>query len=206
MIDLSRFKAVIFDFDGVIVDSESLYTRAWLQLAQEMGVINSNICGGHVAGKIDRELVAEFFPSANHEYFLNRKWTIEAEMESRGLIQPVPGVVDLIERLRSTHILAICSSSHPDALRKRLKPTGLTDRFRVIRGRVEGLPHKPAPDLYLKTLTELDLHPREACAIEDSITGVAAAKAAGLFTIQFVQDGLPVAEDADAWITSFDEL
>jgi HAD superfamily hydrolase (TIGR01509 family) len=207
MIDLSRFKAIIFDFDGVIVDSESLYTRSWVQLADELGIKNNAICGERVSGRIDRDLVVEFFPDvADRQACLERKWAIDAERESRGEMRPIRGVVDFIHRCAQIHILAICSSSHSDDLHRRLELTGLAPMFQVIRGRIDGVPHKPAPDLYLRTLAALRLDAPYACAIEDSATGVAAADAAGLFTIQFLHEGISRAPGADEVIQSFDEL
>jgi HAD superfamily hydrolase (TIGR01509 family) len=80
----------------------------------------------------------------------------------------------------------------------------LSDAFRVVVGRTDGVPHKPAPDLYLMCLAELRIEARHACAIEDSPTGILAAKAAGIHAIQLLHPGMPRSVDADGWVHRFD--
>jgi HAD superfamily hydrolase (TIGR01509 family) len=109
-----------------------------------------------------------------------------------------------VRGLSGTHALAICSSCHPDVIARRLERVGLRPSFRVVVGRTGGVPHKPAPDLYLRALAELRVRAADACAIEDSPTGVVAARAAGVYAIQLLRPGMPRAANADEWITGFD--
>jgi beta-phosphoglucomutase-like phosphatase (HAD superfamily) len=72
---------------------------------------------------------------------------------------------------------------------------------------MQGLRHKPAPDLYLRAMQELGVESAaNACAIEDSPTGVAAAKAAGLYVIQLLHSGVPKSPAADEWIDGFGSI
>ena len=112
----------------------------------------------------------------------------------------VEGVGEFVRRLARTHLLAVCSSCQHAVLVRRLNRTGLESAFRAVIGRSGGVPHKPAPDLYLRALTELAVAARDACAIEDSATGVAAAKAAGIHVVQLVHPNLPRSADADDWL------
>jgi HAD superfamily hydrolase (TIGR01509 family) len=206
MIDLSRFRAVIFDFDGVIVDSETLQARAWTAVAREVGQLGREIAVHQIAGRIDRELAAELFPECDGAWCAARKAQIESEMQAAGELKPIDGCERLLDRLGRSHLLAICSSCRADVLDRRLVELGLRAFLRAVVGRGDGVPHKPAPDLYQRTLALLGVPAHDACAIEDSATGVAAAKAAGIFTIQLAHPDLPRAANADAWIGSFDEL
>jgi HAD superfamily hydrolase (TIGR01509 family) len=206
MVDLGRFRAVILDFDGVIVDSETLQARAWTCVARELGQSDRHITARDIAGRIDRELAAELFAGCDAFWCADRKRQIESEMLAAGELKQVAGVEDFLQCVARRHLLAICSSCDARLLERRLADLGLRSAFGVVVGRIDGLPHKPAPDLYLRALSQLDVPAGDACAIEDSITGVAAAKAAGIFTIQLVHADLPRADNADAWIERFDEL
>jgi HAD superfamily hydrolase (TIGR01509 family) len=206
MIDLTRFQAIVFDFDGVLVDSETLQARCWTLIARELGLDRGEIRADEIAGQLDRELVLHLFPGSDPAQCLARKSELESSLEAAGELQPVPGAVDFVRRAGATHTLAICSSSRPEPIRRRVAALGLLDSFSVIQGRVEGAMHKPAPDLYLRTLESLALVPQAACAIEDSLPGVKAAKSAGLYTIQLLHVGMPRSELADAHIRAFSEL
>jgi HAD superfamily hydrolase (TIGR01509 family) len=203
VVDLSRFRAVIFDFDGVIVDSESMQARAWTQVGRELGLVDCLISVEQIAGRLDIELAPRLFPGCDARRCVERKAQLETEVEAAGELRLVQGVDSLVRRLARTHRLAICSSCHDELLRRRLALVGMTRFFPVVVGRTDGVLHKPAPDLYLNALAGLGVGAADACAIEDSLTGVAAAKAAGLHVIQLVHPGLPRAADADQWITCF---
>jgi HAD superfamily hydrolase (TIGR01509 family) len=204
MINFSRFKAIIFDFDGVLVDSETLQARAWTRVAQELGR-SAVITAGHIAGKIDQDIVHELFPGADMRHCMDRKWCIESKMVEAGELEAIAETITFARRMSETHRLAICSSSRRENIIKRLEPTGITCLFHTIMGRLDGVPHKPAPDHYLLTLEALKLEADEACAVEDSPPGVAAAKAAGLFTIQLQHPYLARAA-ADIHVGSLNEL
>ncbi|MEK7767934.1 MAG: HAD-IA family hydrolase, partial [bacterium] len=100
-----------------------------------------------------------------------------------GLV-PMPGVVDLLREGRSAAIkLAIASSSQTEWVRDNLALHGLTEWFDAVLVRNERLPAKPKPDLYLAALEAVGATAGEAVAFEDSMNGIAAAKAAGIFCV-----------------------
>jgi len=206
MVDLSRFRAVILDFDGVIVDSETLQARAWTRVAREVGEARRQIKVHQIAGRIDCELAAQLFPGRDRKWCIARKGELEAGMEAAGELKLVRGVEGFLRQVARRRLLAVCSSCEAKLLERRLTDFGLRSAFPVVVGRVDDLRHKPAPDLYLRALAQLGVTADEACAIEDSITGVAAAKAAGIFTVQLAHPDLPRAADADTWIERFDEI
>jgi len=204
MLDLSKFRAVIFDFDGVIVDSETMQARAWTRVGRELGFADCQISVERIAGRVDVELAPMLFPGHDPRRCVQRKWQIEAEMEAAGELRLVHGVDQFVHALARTHRLAICSSCHVMQLRRRLERVGLSSLFSVVVGTSAGVAHKPAPDLYLRALAQLGVGADEACAIEDSETGVAAARAAGIYVIQLVHPGQPRAALADEWFGGFE--
>lgn len=205
MIDLSRFSAIIFDFDGVIADSESLQARAWTKLASELGT-NRVIEGHQIVGRLDREVGPELFPIVDSKWCLDRKLCLEMELINAGELEAIAHVDRLLERVIKTHKIAICSSSPREIIEDRLERLGLRKYFDLIVGRNEVTRHKPAPDPYIEALRRLSLPPAAACVIEDSPPGVTAARAADLFTIQLLHDGMPRAENANAVIRSYEEI
>ena len=201
MIDLSKFRAVIFDFDGVLVDSETLQLDAWRQAARELGLNEDQIDITRTAGRMDRHIVGELFPEPHAQACLNRKWEIQDEMENAGLLQPIPGAIDLLHRLATTHKLAIASSTWPIKIQRWIERSHLDGIFTAIVACGDQITCKPAPDCYLRALQMIGVTSADACAVEDSATGIAAAKAAGVFTIQLLHLYMPRV-DADAHIDS----
>lgn len=205
MIPLTNFRAVIFDFDGVLVDSETLQARAWTQLASELGSPRT-VAVSEIAGKLDRHLAPALFPSHDPVFSASRKQSIERDMEAAGGLRCVAETIDFARRVAVTHTLAVCSSSRPERINRLLSHFEVGGLFSVIVGQVAGEDCKPSPAPYLKALRLLGLSATDACAIEDSATGIAAAKAAGLYTFQLLHDGMPVCPAADTIIRSCAEL
>jgi putative hydrolase of the HAD superfamily len=206
MLDLNRFRAVVFDFDGVIVDSETMQARAWTRVARQLGQHERDIAVHQIAGRLDIEVAAELFPECDSRRCAAEKLRIETEMESSGGLRLIDGVEQFVRRISRTHLLAICSSCHHEPLARRVNRTGLAPMFRVIVGRRDGTVHKPSPDLYLRALAALGVGAPDACAIEDSPTGIAAAKSARICVIQLLTPGNHRSPDADAWIERFADL
>src|ERR1044071_9586440 len=104
MIDLSRFKAGIFDFDGVLVDSETMQADAWRRLGAEMQLADFHVDIRKVAGRWDRHIAPDLFGDRpDLEQCIQRKWAIQDEMQFAGLMQPIPGAIPLLHRLAKTH-------------------------------------------------------------------------------------------------------
>jgi HAD superfamily hydrolase (TIGR01509 family) len=205
MIDLSRFSAIVFDFDGVIADSESLQCRAWNRLAVELGV-DRTVDPGYIVGRLDRDIGPELFPHVDAKWCLDRKYEHEMALINAGELQAIAHIDRLLDRVIQTHKIAICSSSERDVIEDRLDRLGLRKYFNLIVGRYEVTRHKPLPDPYLKAIELLGEPTEKICVIEDSPTGVMAARAANLFTIQLLHDGIPRAEGANEVIRSYEEL
>ncbi len=205
--ELRRFSAVIFDFDGVIVDSEVLQAKAWQQLAYELGYREVRVTAARIAGRLDSQIARDLFGERiDVDFCLQRKLALQEALEARGELQFVPGALELIQTLSSSHVLAICSNSYEERVEAFLQEQGLRQRFRVVVGYREGLAPKPSPQPYLRTLQQLGIPAETACAIEDSPPGIEAARGAGLFAVQLVREGIAASPKADRHISNLLEL
>jgi pseudouridine 5'-phosphatase len=204
---------IIFDLDGVLLDTEPLYTRATQEVVGEFGKVFDWSVKGDMIGRsaLDgaRTLIAALgIPLAPEEYLRRRKPLLEALFTEA---EPIPGARELCEALGAAGVpLAVATSS--DAHQLRLK----TDRHAwfslfstVVCGddpRVSAL--KPAPDIFLVTARELGVDPEHCLVFEDSLAGVAAARAAGMQVVALPDAAMDARRytDADLVIGSFAEL
>jgi len=177
-------KAFVFDFDGLILDTEEPVYRSWLEVYQAHGqelpfdrwiqIVGSSTATfdpkGHLEQRLGRALAQEV---------LDRR--IE-RCTALVRAQPIlPGVVELIDSAREAGLhVGVASSSTRQWVNGHLERLGLLERFDCVRCRDDVALVKPAPDLYLAVVECLGVAPSEALAIEDSPNGIAAAKAAGL--------------------------
>lgn len=181
-------RALIFDFDGTLLDTESPDMLAWQAVFEEHQVSLSldlwyqNIgrapgsfdVYAHLEALIERPVVRDAVHGRYRARFL----------ELLALETPREGVDRWLADARDRGLdLAIASSSPRSWVTGHLEALGLLDRFRVIRCRDDVVHAKPAPDLFLAALDGLGVRADEAIAIEDSPNGSAAAKAAGLYVI-----------------------
>ena len=180
-------KAIIFDFDGSILDTETPDLQTWQEVFEEHGVTMAlevwYRCIGtsgdfevyaHLEELVGRELV--------HEEIRLRKRARCLELIM--LERPRPGVERWLDEARELGLaLGVASSSSRVWVEDHLARHGLLDRFGCIRGREDVARTKPAPDLYLAAVEALGARPEEAIAVEDSPNGVTAARAAGLYCV-----------------------
>lgn len=180
--------AVIFDCDGLLVDSETAWTRAERIIYARHGV---DFTDAH-----KRELIGTAGPvaQATIERHLGLRpgagKRLAAELYELALVEierhapPMPGAVELVERLRAEGIpVGLASNSSPALIRGALRGAGLEGAFAAVVSGFEVPRGKPAPDVYLEACRLLDADPRRSVALEDSPTGAAAARAAGMFVI-----------------------
>jgi HAD superfamily hydrolase (TIGR01509 family) len=179
--------AIVFDFDGLILDTEEPIYRSWLEVYQAHGehlpferwiqtVGSSNAAfdpRGHLEQRLGRELPADI---------LKRRVERRTEMI---LAQPaLPGVVDLVAAARSAGLkLGVASSSSHEWVSGHLSRMGMLHQFDCLRSRDDVAVVKPQPDLYLSVLACLNVPAADAVAIEDAPNGVTAAKTAGMWCV-----------------------
>ncbi len=178
-------KAVIFDMDGVLFDTERLCMDGWKKVAGEQGIEGMEEVSMQCIGRNARDTKAYVLEKMGQDFpyddFRMRvsDWFWE-EIEQHGL--PIkPGVRELLEGLQQIGFrIGLASSTKRESVMDHLERAGLTDYFtQVITG--DMVTHsKPRPDIYLLACDRLGISPREAYAIEDSPNGIRSAHAAGM--------------------------
>lgn len=177
---------VLFDCDGLLLDSETCWTRAETALFARYGrsygvrekeaLIGSSFdAAGHILGRLldqpDRA-----------DVLWDELYALATEELTRGA-DPMPGAVALVEALRGRRPIAVVSNTSRELVLAMLGQAGFADVFDLVVCADEVAEPKPAPDLYLRACTLLDGNPADAIALEDSSTGVASARAAGVYVI-----------------------
>ena len=194
---MRQLQAVIFDMDGVIVNSEPLHERAFFEVVREIGYGDKlDLRFADYVGRSDTELwvafVAKYHPPQSLEDLLARKRQRVVEMIRRD--QPVfDGVPELVAKLAARYALALASGSERLVVEEVLKLKGLGRFFSAVVSASDIRHGKPAPDIFLRTAELLKVPPPSCCVIEDSIPGVAAGLAAGMEVIA-ITNTLPAAD------------
>lgn len=181
-------RGVLFDMDGVILDTEKLYCRFWQEAAralgypmtveQALGMRSLNPQAGQA------KLESYFGPGISREAVKQKRVELMDEYVQLHGVAPKPGAAELLDTLRSRGIrTAITTSSPMDRVRRYLEPLGLLEKFDCLCSGHD-VPHgKPEPDIYLHGAACLGLAPEECLAIEDSYAGVLSASRAGCLTV-----------------------
>ena len=185
--------ALIFDLDGLIVDTESVVHLVWLSVYERHGCSFTEEEWSHAVGgggdfhPLESLLERSRSPVGEVAELLE---TIEAQIEVRlEGITPLPGVVSWMKEARMLDVkVGVASNSPRDWVEARLTQVGLRNLVEAMSCRGESSNAKPAPDIYFTACSRLDVSPHRAVAVEDSWTGVAAAKAAGLRFIAVPND------------------
>ena len=177
-------RAIVFDFDGLILDTEDPVYQSWVEVYREHGEELPFERWVEIVGST----TINFHPQHHLEERLGRSLTqevLDRRVERRTelvLAQSLlPGVVEHIESAKAMGLkLGVASSSTRDWVQGHLERLGILDRFDCLRCRDDVANAKPEPDLYIAVIECLGVHASEAIAIEDSPNGVLAAKRAGL--------------------------
>jgi HAD superfamily hydrolase (TIGR01509 family) len=176
--------AIIFDMDGVLVDSEPVHFEATRLLLQEHGISYSPGANENFYGCTDREVfrhLRERYGLAPHEHDLAESWIERVVKLLPQRLVPMAGVPEVLERLRAAGLrLALASSSSPAVIRTTIAGLALEDVFETTVSGREVAHGKPAPDIFLEAARRLGLDPGSCLVIEDSQNGLRAAVAAGI--------------------------
>ena len=185
------YELVIFDCDGVLIDSEMLVCRICSEVFTAQGF---PITDREIARRFIGRSAAQMFGEIEQDAGRPLPETLRDEVKARvntalaGEVEAMPGVVPLLDRLQVPACVA--SSSDPERLRTSLGAAGLYDRFHPhVYSAVEVPRGKPAPDLFLHAAASLGTAPEACVVVEDSLAGVAAGLAAGMAVIGFTGGG-----------------
>jgi HAD superfamily hydrolase (TIGR01509 family) len=177
-------RAIVFDFDGLILDTEEPVYRSWLEVyeahdeelpfEQWVKIIGSTTASFHPQGHLEQRLGRPLSQEVVERRIGRRTELILAQ-------QLLPGILQHIDAAGSLGLkLGVASSSTRDWVSGHLDRLGILGRFDCVRCRDDVPNAKPAPDLYIAVLDCLGVSAAEAIAIEDSPNGVIAAKSAGM--------------------------
>jgi HAD superfamily hydrolase (TIGR01509 family) len=177
---------VVFDCDGVLLDTERAWTRAETTLFARHG---RTFDMGHKRAMIGtsftesaRLLEAMLARPGRGSELLRELEGLAAEEFTRG-VGPLPGAVELLDLVRKDRPVGVASNTHRSLLEVALFAASLTDAFPVVVAGDDVDRPKPAPDLYLRACELLGVQPEDAVALEDTVTGVTSARAAGMYVI-----------------------
>ena len=210
----SRIAAVVFDMDGVLVDTEHLWDEVREELTTEWGGRYTPEAQEAMMGMSSlewsrylHETVGLREPPATINAEVVRRMLARYEVE----LPVVPGAVDAVRRLHDEGLrLAVASSSNRELIDAVLRRLELTDRFAVTVSSEEVARGKPAPDVYLETARRLGVEPARCVAIEDSASGIRAASSAGMRVVAYPNRHYPPAAEvlalADTVLAGLDEL
>ncbi|MBV9617672.1 MAG: HAD family phosphatase, partial [Verrucomicrobia bacterium] len=183
------FRAIIFDLDGVLADSEPSWNEIDAKLLAEYGANYKGEYHREVLG-VSYPIAVEFYKkafgiSAPTEEMMKRRGEIATEFFANrvGLFPNAKGVLEELRKIRQSGSdlrLALATSSVSASARPFLDRHQLTQFFEVIITGDEIERGKPEPDIYLRTAEKLAVAPRDCLVIEDSLSGIAAAKAANM--------------------------
>jgi HAD superfamily hydrolase (TIGR01509 family) len=179
---------LIFDCDGVLVDSEALSCGAWLPVLKRRGIpaVLADILP--FIGKSDQALREHFSRKNGVELGSDAaaEWQAEYFSAARGKLERFSGLLGLLGSLERRKImLAVASSGPPEKIRFNLEQARLATHFEVVVSRADVTQGKPAPDLFILAAARLGLAPADCGVVEDSVYGIQAARRAGMLALGF---------------------
>ena len=209
---MSEYRAVVFDLDGVLWDGEPLYLEAFNVVLRPLGhevtaPQYEQIIGSSVEAAWEW-VIDRFKLTEPPEQFLAVYDGAVLDLLARP-VEPLPGVRETIARLKSIPVpVGLASASLRQWVDATLAGIGLAAEFDVTVSASEVERAKPAPDMYLTAAEKLGVPAAECIAVEDTRTGVASARAAGMYVVQVraASTALPPIEEADAVIESYAEF
>jgi HAD superfamily hydrolase (TIGR01509 family) len=177
-------RALIFDFDGLVIDTETPLIDAWAVLHERAGHAYSRADAHRLVGHVDLDFDpwTAFGPAADRAALEAEHRRLCRELTAR---QPIlPGVLCYLKEGRRRGLkLAVASNSRHDHVDRHLRRLGLRQFFDLTCCREDVAVGKPAPEIYHVTVRALGLAPHEIIAFEDSSAGAVAARSAGVWTV-----------------------
>lgn len=189
-------RGVLFDMDGLVLDSERLYTRFWMEAAHAYG-FPMTLTQALGLRSLNREpakahLAACFGPEADYTTLRSKRIELMNAYIAQHGIDPKPGIVPLLDALEEKGIPAAITSSSPmESIIQNLTRVNLCHRFQKLCSGHNVPKGKPEPDIYLYGADSLGLPPESCLALEDSPTGILAAYRAGCLPVMVPDQDQP---------------
>lgn len=189
-------KGILFDMDGVVLDTEKLYTRFWQEAAklcgypmtkeQALGMRSLNRGAGAT------KMQSYFGPDVDYEAIRKKRMELMDAFVAHEGVEQKPGIQGLLDYLDAKGIKkAIATSSPLDRTKLYLSSVGLVERFDELVSGYMVEKGKPEPDIYLYAASKLGLKPEECMVLEDSPTGILAAHRAGCIPVMVPDQDKP---------------
>lgn len=193
---LRKVKGVLFDMDGIVLDTEKLYTRFWQEAARSLGypMTHEMALGMRSLSREvgERQLKAYLGADVDYQQVRNKRIEMMTTFIEENGVEIKPGIHELLAFLKEQEIkTSIATSSPLDRTKNYLSQVGLVDEFdELVSGHM--VEHgKPAPDIYIYAASKLGLKPEECLVLEDSPTGLLAAYRAGCIPVMIPDQDQP---------------
>ena len=179
-------KALLFDLDGTLADTNSVHRVTWAEALRPYGYdVTWGFYREHITGRMTTEIVADLLPDFSAEEGLELIESKEADFRERaGTLEPLPGLLDFVQKGREKEMkIALVTNAPKENAFTVLRVLGLDDAFDPVILADEIGSGKPDPAPYNAALQALDVSAKEAVAFEDSASGIASSVAAGIPTV-----------------------
>jgi HAD superfamily hydrolase (TIGR01509 family) len=194
--DFMRIQAVIFDIDGLMIDSERVSNQSWKQVMAKAGFDLTEEIYMKMIGRTEKDvegmLMSAYGPTFPFWEMHQQREVRFNEMILQDGLPVKPGLLELLDYVDARGLKkAVASSTYRVLAEKKLTAAGIRDRFEMIVTGDEVTHGKPAPDLFLAAAKKISAEPFESMVLEDSQAGIQAAYAAGMLPV-LVPDMQPV--------------
>jgi beta-phosphoglucomutase len=179
-------KAILFDLDGTLVNTDPLHYKTWQEVLQDYEIeIDRTFYKAHISGRLNPVIVQDLLPQLSLEAGDQLADDKEARFREIGLsLTPLAGLLDLLEWIDCQGLKkAVVTNAPRENVKFLLEVLKLVDRFDAVVLAEEATAGKPDPAPYQLVLNQLAISPKEAIAFEDSGSGIQAAVGAGIYTI-----------------------
>ncbi|WP_159721380.1 HAD family hydrolase [Enterococcus sp. CSURQ0835] len=205
-------QAIIFDMDGVLVDSEYTYFQSKSAILAAAGHPVTETYHYQFMGTTGeymwQQMKTEFALPESVAHYVQQMNQARQTLVAENGVKAIEGAPALVKRLAKRFPLAVASSSAKTEIEENLAALGLREAFSVVLSSEE-VPHsKPAPDVYLEAAARLQVKPENCLGIEDTQNGSLAVKRAGMVCLGYANPSYPTQDlsNADAVLTSFHEV
>ena len=204
-------RGVLFDMDGLVLDSEVLYTRFWREAAAALGysmTVQQSLGMRSLGKNLGQPYLESLFgPDVDYTTMRNKRIELMNRYVDAHGIPPKPGITQLLDYMDACGISAAITSSSPmDSIERHLSALNLLHRFQKLCSGHRVPNTKPAPDIYLLGAKELGLKPEECLALEDSPTGILSAYRAGCLPVMIPDLDQPGEETQNLLFAKADSL
>ena len=202
-------KGAIFDQDGLMFDTEAIFSRAWTKAGEALGVVipdgfRAAVCGS--GPEVAKRIIRDWIPEADPGALLETTYRISYEIQSRTLPEK-PGLHEILDYFRANGVkMAVASSSHRLPVERNLERSGVRGYFDAVISGEDVSRGKPDPEAFLTAAERLGLSPADCYVFEDSLNGIRAGRAAGCCTIMIPDLIQPDQEDAKYYDACFPDL